>query len=121
MSPSRQIRLSVPLPTHTPPGSAAHNPAIRLALYLCCAAEIVFNLGGAVGSMPWVRLVESIICQRHVGDDAATTTGTLVAESGMPSSFDQMLLSMLLIGGKGGYTAEARCKGGVVQAEITTL
>ena len=91
---------------------------MRLALYLCCAAELVFSFGDAVGSMPWIRLVESVICRRHAG---GATTGTMTVESGIRTSFDQMLLSMLLIGGRGGPTAEARCKGDVVQAEITEL
>ncbi|KAL8648017.1 MAG: hypothetical protein Q9226_006183, partial [Calogaya cf. arnoldii] len=118
MSPRRRFRSSSPPPAHKRPSRALRSPVARLALYLCCAAEVVFGFGDAVGSMPWTRLVESIICQRHA--DGATTNA-MVRESGTPPSLYQMLLNMLLIGGRGGLTAEARCKGDVVQAEISEL
>ena len=93
---------------------ATWSPGTRLALYLCCAAEMVFGFGDAVGSIPWTRLVESIICRRHAA-------GATAAGGQMRLSFDQGLLSMLLIGGRSGPTAEARCKGDGVQAEMAEL
>ena len=66
-----------------------------------------------LGSMPWTRLVESVICRRHAGD--------VVAGSVIRLSWEKMFLDILLIGGKGGSTAEARCKGDVVQAEMAVL
>ena len=93
---------------------------IRLghALYLCCAAEVVVGFGSAVGSMPWTRLVESIICRRHAG---GATTDTMDTDMDSRPSLEQMLLSMLLIGGRGGSTAEASCKGDIVQAEMAEM
>ena len=110
MSPRQQVQSLKSLSARTQPSRALQSPVSRLALYLCCAAELIFSFGGAVGSMPWTRLVESVICRRHVG-------GT-VAESGI---LYQTLLSILLMGGKGGPTAEAQCKGDMVQAEMAEL
>lgn len=116
MSPRRRMQSSSPAPpAHTrPPPHALRSPVAYLALYLCCAAEVIFGLADAIGSMPWTRLMESVVCQRHAG-------GAMVAESGNRPSFDRMLLSILLIGGRGGPTAEARCKGDAVQAEMAEL
>ena len=109
MSPRHRLR-SFPFPrAKTRPG---------LTLYLCCVAEVVFGFSGAVGSMPWTRLVESVICQRQA---SSTNTGVMVTKSGIRPSLDSTLLSMLLIGGKGGSTAEARCKGDMVQAAMAEL
>lgn len=104
---------SPPPPAHTRPHRAVLSPVTHLALYLCCAAEVVFVFADAIGSMPWTRLVESVVCRRH--------TSAVVAESGNRPLFDRMLLSILLIGGRGGPTAEARCKGDAVQAEMAEL
>ena len=113
MSPPHRVLLSPPPPTHTRPGHTQRSPTPRLALYLCCAAEVIFGFGNAVGSMPWTRLIESVICRRHAGDT--------VAGSGIRLSWKKMFLNMLLIGGKGGSTAEALCKGDGVQAEMAEL
>ena len=58
-------------------------------------------------------MVESVICRRHVGGVAV--------EREIRPSFYHMLLNMLLMGGRGGPTAEARCKGDMVQAEMAEL
>ena len=71
-----------------------------------------------MSSMPWTRLIESVICRRHAG---ATNQSFLVAESGISFSFDEVLIRMLLIGGTGGLKAEARCKGDEVQSEMAEL
>ena len=63
--------------------------------------------------MPWTRMIESVICRRHVG-------GVAVGSETHPS-FYYMLLNMLLMGGSGGPTAEARCKGDMVQGEMAEL
>ncbi|KAL8924201.1 MAG: hypothetical protein Q9208_004165 [Pyrenodesmia sp. 3 TL-2023] len=130
MSPPHRIQSSSP----SPPGKTRRgshddalrwNPITRLALYLCGAAELIVGFGDAVGSMPWIRLVESVICGRHVNNNGATTT-TVMEESGIrrPPSFNyKMLLGVLLVGGRGGGpgTAEARCKSDGVQAEMSEL
>ena len=93
------------------------NSSIRLGFYLCCAAHIIYGFGSAVGLMPWTRLIESVICRRHIG----STMKPLAANDSPGPSVTHVLLNTLSIGGINEPMTESQCKGDKVQAEMAEL
>ncbi len=89
----------------------------RRPIYICAAAEIILILGGAICSVPWVRLLESAVCRRsYAASDGFEDSGVVVA-----GSMADLLRGILQGIGPGAEMDEALCKGDNVQAEMAGL